>query len=284
MSKNTILVPTDFSEVANHALEHAIQVAKTFDNNIAILHVTEQGFLGGIFNKNSYDELVKEAMQSKMQTLADKCAVAGISASIHVKSGKVYKMVTEVADELKCDSIIMGTHGASGIEAIMGSNASRVMNYANQPVVVVKEDCGTKASYKHIVFPVDLSAESKQKVQWAIHLAKYYKSTIHCVAFKYNDEFLVNQLNAQVAYIENKLKDNDVASNTKWLEGNVASGVLNYAEAINADLILIMTQQDKGFSEYLLGSEAQQIVNHSGSVPVMCINPKEMGFLMNYGA
>ena len=41
MKKNTILVPTDFSEVADHALEHAIHVAKTFNNDIALLHVTD---------------------------------------------------------------------------------------------------------------------------------------------------------------------------------------------------------------------------------------------------
>ncbi|MBW7845964.1 MAG: universal stress protein, partial [Bacteroidia bacterium] len=47
--KNTILVPVDFSEIAMHALHHAADVAKHFDNNIALLYVIEEAFLSNIF-------------------------------------------------------------------------------------------------------------------------------------------------------------------------------------------------------------------------------------------
>jgi nucleotide-binding universal stress UspA family protein len=78
------------------------------------------------------------------------------------------------------------------------------------------------------------------------------------------------------------LTDNGVNFTSKeFNSGSEAEQVLMYAEAINADLILIMSQQEKGFADYLLGSAAQQIVNSSGKVPVMCINPKEVGFLVN---
>jgi len=60
-----------------------------------------------------------------------------------------------------------------------------------------------------------------------------------------------------------------------------AEDTLNYAIEISADLIIIMTQQEKGFSEFLLGSYAQQIVNHGGSVPVMCVNSASTGVILD---
>lgn len=281
MKKNTILVPTDFSEVADHALQHAIHVAKTFSNDIAVLHITDEGVLGGLFNKSSYNDLLKDAIQAKLSLCVQQCAESGITATSHIKSGKVYKAVNETAEELGCDSIIMGTHGASGFESLIGSNASKVMSGANMPVVIVKEQSDTKASYKNIVMPIDLTIESKQKVSWAIHLAKYYNSTIHLVNDKKSDEFLVTHINANRLQVSRMLDEKGVKYTSKEIDGgSLAQEVLNYAEAIDADLILIMSQQEKGFSEYILGSHAQQIVNHSGKVPVMCINPKETGYIL----
>lgn len=282
MKKNTILVPTDFSEVASHALDHAIHVAKTFNNDIAIIHVTEESLLGGLFAKGNYNDLVKDAIQIKLNECIDRCKQSGIEAASYIKAGKPYKVIPETADEIGCDSIIMGTHGASGLANFIGSNSSRVITQSNVPVVVVKEHSSTKASYKNIVMPIDLSLESKQKVKWAIHLAKYYNSTIHIISDKKSDEFLANHIQAQLAQVKTMLKENNVDyTNKEFDSGSEAEQVLMYAEAINADLILIMSQQEKGFADFLLGSAAQQIVNSSGKVPVMCINPKDVGFLVN---
>jgi len=64
-------------------------------------------------------------------------------------------------------------------------------------------------------------------------------------------------------------------------QDSFAEDTLAYADEIKADLIMIMSQQEKGFSEFLLGSYAQQIVNHSGKVPVMCINSHDTGVIID---
>lgn len=283
--KNIILVPTDFSDVAGHALDHAISVAKTFDNEIAVVHVVEENVLGNIFTKSSYADMVKESIQNKLNGIALKIESTGIKAYTHIRSGRIYKAIVEAADELGCDSIIMGTHGASGIEKIIGSNAARVINYADVPVIVIKEK-SNRLNYENIVFPLDLTIESKQKVAWAIHLAKYYKSTIHIATFKANDEFLANRVNAQLVQVERLFDEAKVKYASKILDesGNYAKQTMEYANEINADLIMIMTQQDKGVSEFFLGSYAQQIVNNATSCPVMAINPRETAFVSDYMA
>lgn len=288
--KNTILVPVDFSEIAMHALNHAVDVAKHFNNNLALLYVIEETFFSsllGLGKNEKQEEMVKEAAMGRLQKLADEIkANHGIDAGIHIKTGKIYNIAQEVVEELDCDSIIMGSNGASGLGQIIGSNSSRTIMHSKVPVIVVKSGQTTNV-YKDIVFPVDLTIESRQKVKWAVHLGKAYHSTIHIFSFETNDELLDQKIKGGIHQIEQILTENNVKYTTHIkhkLAGNFADETVNYAESINADLLLIMTQtEDKDFSEMVFGTYAQQIVNTSQRIPVMCINPNKTGMVHGWG-
>jgi nucleotide-binding universal stress UspA family protein len=281
--KNVILVPVDFSPVSENALEHAIQIAKTFDNEIALLHIVEENFFG-IGRDGIKEKMMEDALQMKLDTYVADGKEHGVLIHKHLREGKIYKTIVDMAVELGCDSIIMGTNGASGIQKIAGSNASRVISHSTVPVVVVKHK-RIGQGYKNIVLPIDLTLESKQKVSWAIHLGKKFGSVIHIISEKENDEFLANRIHANLAQVESMLDKNGVKYESHILDStaNFAKRTLQYAEDTNADLIMIMTQQEKGFSEYIIGSYAQQIVNNAGNVPVMCVNPRETGFTSEVG-
>jgi len=278
--KNIMLVPVDFSEISLNALGHASQVAKHFDNDLVLLSILEEDFLSNIFSfsKNeAKDNLAKEALLSRLNEIAkDIKSKFGINCHTVVKAGKIYKTIIETAEEFGCDCVIMGTHGASGVERVLGSNASRTISYSTMPVIVVKTDKNPNA-YKNIVFPLDLSAESKQKVKWAIHLGKSYKSTIHILTYKVGDEFLNNKLMANLRQIQNLFDEAGVAHEETLLEDNsdFARKTLEFSELKLADLIMIMTQQEdeKSIREYIIETYAQQIVNDAGNVPVFCVNP-----------
>lgn len=288
--KNTILVPVDFSDIASHALHHAAQVAKHFNNNLALLHVVEESLLPGFlsFGKdNTAAQGTAAAIQAAMQNLAnDITAKYGVQTTVVTKTGRIYKTIAETATELGCDSIIMGSNGAAGFEQVIGSNASRTISHANVPVVVVKSQSEPFRAYKNIVFPLDLTMESRQKVKWAIHIGKAYQSTVHILTYKIGDEFLDQKMDLGLRQVERLLDENNVSYKVNILEemsGSFAEETLKFAEQTDADLLMIMTQsEDKDFSEYLIGTYAQQIVNKSQKVPVMCINPSPMGFSTDY--
>ncbi|MCU0422671.1 MAG: universal stress protein [Bacteroidia bacterium] len=290
LQKNTMLVPVDFSDIAMHALNHAINVAKHFNNNLALLYVMEEAFLSGLLSlgKNEkQEELAKEAINTRLQKLADDIqAQHGISCSVHVHTGKIYHVINETTEALKCDSIIMGSNGASGLGQLIGSNASRTILESKVPVIVVKS-AQTSNVYKNIVFPVDLTLESRQKIKWAIHLGKSYQSNIQLFTFKTSDEFLNTKIQGAIHQIEAMLKENGISFNVHVadkLEDDFATETLKYAEKVQADLLMIMTQtEDKDFSEYIFGTYAQQIVNTSQKVPVMCINPTKTGVIGGWG-
>jgi nucleotide-binding universal stress UspA family protein len=282
--KNIMLVPIDFSEISLNALAHAAQIAKHFDNDLVLLSILEEDFLSNIFSFSKNDTKENLAKEALMGRLKEKAAEIqnkyGIVCKVDVRSGKIYRTVIETAEEFGCDCIIMGTHGASGTERIIGSNASRVISYSSMPVIVVKTDKNPNA-YKDIIFPLDLSSESKQKVKWAIHLGKSYKSTIHILTHNVGDEFLNNKLMANLKQIQLLLDENGISHSETVVDSSsdFARKTLDFAETKLADLIMIMTQQeDKSIREYVIETYAQQIVNDSGNVPVFCVNPSYDGF------
>ncbi len=285
-TNNNILVPTDFSEVADCALKHAIAVAKAYKNEITLMYIVEDGFLGGIFSK-SQSEIMKDAIVTKLNVKAQEIErETGIKVTTRAESGKVYKTISEIANAEKFDSIIMGSHGASGLEQIVGSNASRTIQYAEVPVVVVKSTSLGAEGYKKIVMPFDLTIESKQKLEWGINIAQKFNSEIHIVYSKSDDEYLDAKMKANIAQVKHTLEDHKVKYVMYEFKDSVldnfANEIHNYANIIKADLIVAMTHTEKGISEMIIGTLTQQLVNRANNVAVMCIHPKETAFNYDY--
>jgi nucleotide-binding universal stress UspA family protein len=272
-TNNQILVPTDFSEVANNALNHAVTIAKAFGNSITLLSIVEESFLSGLFSGNQ-SGLVKEAIEARLAKQAEELKnTYNVQVNTRVENGRVYKIIAEIAN------------GASGLEQVIGSNASRVIQYAKVPVVVVKNQ-PIREGYKRIVMPIDLSIESRQKVDWGIHVAKKFDSEIHVVYTGSSDEFTQNRINASVKNVENHLATAGVRFVSSEIEDkmleNFGTEVLSYAENMKADLILVMTHTEKNLTEMVIGTLTQQLVNRSENIPVMCIHPHETGFTYDY--
>lgn len=287
-NNNNILVPTDFSEIAHNALGHALKIADVYKNEITLLNIQDEGGLFGLFGSDEKMGLIKEAVDMKMDKLIAESAKTFPNVKINKRfeTGKIYKVITEIAEKENFDSIVMGTNGASGLQQITGSNASRVINYAKVPVVVVKDQSISNNGYEKIVLPIDLSRESRQKVSWAVHLAKRFNSVIHVIYENSSNPEVKGRIFAAVNQTQDILSENNANYIVRGLDeekyqDSFAEDTLAYASEINADLIMIMTQQEKGFSEFLLGSYAQQIVNHSGKVPVMCINSHDTGVIVD---
>ena len=263
MKATKILVPTDFSKAAECALGHAVTVVKTVGGEIVLMHVVAKR------------EDV-EAAKSEVETLAKKASEeTGIKVSGMIRVGNIFDDIANAATETEAKMIIMGTHGMKGMQYITGSYAMKVITNSKVPFIVVqlKEN---KIGYKNIVLPLNLSKDTKQKIQIAAEIAKYFSSKIHIVTPKETDEFLLNQLNRNIAYAQRFLKENGVAFETKTdagKSGNFAKDVISYSVAINADLVAIMkTESDGGFA-MLGGGFEQHLISNEAQIPVMCVNP-----------
>ncbi|MFT5155936.1 MAG: nucleotide-binding universal stress UspA family protein, partial [Bacteroidia bacterium] len=203
-----------------------------------------------------------------------------------IREGKVYTQIIEASNNMACDSIVMGFNGLTGIEHFMGSTTLRVLKSTTVPVVIIK-DQPSSTNYEKIVLPIDLTKESRQKVDWAVHVAKKYNSEIHVIMEVETDEFYMNRVKASLMQVEKILTKNNVRHVTKLLSDSeyperFGGDIIQYSEEIKADLIMIMTQKEAGVLDFFLGSFAQQVIDGTKRTPIMAINPKEMA--KNYWA
>jgi nucleotide-binding universal stress UspA family protein len=279
-STNKILVPVDFSEQSLIALEQSYNLAREYHAEITLLHVIEEaGMLAKFISKQQHDDLKKKVQKELDDLAADVEKKAKIKVNTLIAKGAVYEKITEVAEQINTTMIVMGTNGDEGIKKrFIGSNALRVVRESSAPVITIKGKHHRKGC-RNIVLPLDLSKETREKVTKAIELSRLFKgATIRVVSVLFTtDEFVVNRLTRQLGQVKTFLEKEGIECTAEIIKGikgeeTLAENILEYAQKVDGDLIMIMTQQEVDFTKYFIGSSAQEIINHS-KIPVLSIRP-----------
>lgn len=278
---NKILIPIDFSETAMLAIEHAAFTAQLFKAELVLLHVVEKhweqfNIIAPEMRVNAPDNMM-EAIERKLEeTAADIRSKYGVKSTCVTSEGTIFSEVIAVAKEHEVDLVVMGTHGTSGfVEFFIGSNAYKVVTQSECPVITVQSHA-KKLGFGDILLPIDNSVHSRQKVSYAVMLAKHFASKIHIAGlFDSNEEKEIAKFEIKLDQIEQYILKSGLVSTRKILpDVNQARSTYDYAKVVGADLIVIMTDQDEDLTGRLMGTYAQQIVNHS-KIPVMSIRPHE---------
>lgn len=270
--KPIILVPTDFTEAADTAIDHAAKVASAGGDELRLIH---------IINKDTKSKLKKageslDDLRAKMKNAADEIAAAhNIKTDFHLREGSIFTTIGDVAKEVEARLLVMGTHGVVGMQHITGAWAVKVITSSPVPLIIVQKKKIADHGYKNIVFPIDASKETKQKVIHTISIAKQFDAEVKLFASYENDEFLVNARNNNIAWAENMFRKNEVSYSLEQSEkGSFAKQTIKYASQINADLIVILTESgDVSMSEIVLGPDNEKIINNDAQIATLCINP-----------
>jgi nucleotide-binding universal stress UspA family protein len=135
-----IVVPVDFSQHTAKIAEYALYVAKCFAANVSFVHVAEGygGRYAGIAHPSIEDvenELRQQA-EKKMEHLLTDNSSESVKCTGKVLVGDVEDGIIEYATDEKADLLVIGTHGAKGLEKILlGSVTERVVKKAPCPVL-----------------------------------------------------------------------------------------------------------------------------------------------------
>src|SRR5688572_3215536 len=269
-----IVIPVDFGEQSMIALGQSYNLARLSKSEITLLHVIDDDFLKH-FQENNYEGQVRSDLKKRLDELADKVHhETGVKVNTSIRSGKIYEEIVEAAKDVNAALIVMGTMGAVGLKKrILGSNASRVVRESLCPVITIKGK-EHRFGIKHILLPLDLTKETKEKVDKAIELAQMFGSVIHVVSIvESEDEFLMNRLTRQMNQVVDFIDGTGIKCTSEFVSGgDVAEEIIQTAKRMEADLIMIMTQQEVGFKDLFISSAAQEIINNS-EIPVLSIRP-----------
>jgi nucleotide-binding universal stress UspA family protein len=262
MEKKTIIVPHDFTPVAENALAHAINTAKTTEAEIYILHVVSK----------------EKAIPEAEQKLKDIIASHGNEVKMIpvVRVGNIFDDIGDFAAEVHAELIFMGTHGQHGWQHITGSHALKVITHSTVPFIVVQEKEIKETGYDDIVVPLDLNKETKQKLAYVANIATYFKSRVHLITPDETDEFLRHQVKANIQFAVKFFHERGVEVTTKVAPNSgFDKEVVKHAVTLDADLIAIMNLNRNNMLGVITASHEQYIITNDAQIPTLIVNPVE---------
>ena len=269
----SIIVGTDFSEGSYIALELAVDVANRMACGILLVWVKREKKL---FSSDQL-ELMTNLAKDKLEALCEKHRPALKHGNMEwtIQEGRVSSTIADVAKRELAPLIVIGTNGASGFEKyVLGSTAARIVQDAPCPVLTMRQGYDFHKKLESIVVPIRVNVNSRQKVPPAAAMARIFGSKVYLLGLldlKEEESALRTYLSQSADFLEKEGVNYNIELETYT---NYCNTVLNYADTIKADLVIINTEQDKLISQFFLGTNAQQIVHHS-QIPVLCIHPED---------
>ncbi len=261
--KELILVAWDFSEKAQNALEHALQLAAINNAVVELVHIVES------------DSQI-ESCEGKLKKTIEYVAMEyGREVQYKVKKGNLFSTLGEYALEVEATLVLMGTHGIKGMQKLTGSWALKVIASSKVPFIVVQGPPRNK-QYSNIVFPIDFKKEGKEKLKWVSYLAENFKLDINILVPNTNDSIHAKNIKNNLMFAKKYLDAKSIAYNIheSQAKGSFMKQTLSFSKYIEADLIIIVITKNLGLQDYIFGADEQKIIANNQEIPVMCIQPR----------
>jgi len=140
-----ILLATDFSEFSEEAARRAADVAGHFNAKLTLLHVVEhfpEDMPVRLVPPEDVDpaKYVTERSRDRLEQLNKRIGLSGAILLVRMTPGSAKHEIIRVAEEINADLIVTGTHGHSGVSALVGSTAEGVVHGAPCEVLIVRSD------------------------------------------------------------------------------------------------------------------------------------------------
>lgn len=251
-----LLVPTDFSEYAEAALEYAAFIAKIRKSTIHILTVVH----------SVSDDEYKKAEES-LKKLKKIKFLENINVETYIKiDGEVSDKIIEAAEEVKANLILMGSQGTSTVkEILLGSNTDRVVRKSDFNVLTIKHRM-TDLKINSIVFASDFSSESNRIFSIVRTFADKFNAQIHLLKINTPTHFEPTRVSMEKInqFIENEGLSPIVGDKFKialYSDSTQELGILNYCIENEIDMVALGTHKHS-FWQLMFESTSQNIVSH----------------------
>lgn len=142
-----LLIAFDGTELAEKALEHAIDLAKASGGKVTAVNITmpwtsvAAGEVAIMFPPEDYEKSAAHEAHKRLKTAAEAAEARGVPCEIlHLSDAQPHKAIVETAAQKGCDLIVMGSHGRRGIAGLLlGSVAMKTLTHAHIPVLIYRE-------------------------------------------------------------------------------------------------------------------------------------------------
>ena len=296
----TILHPTDFSDAAVAAFRHAAHLARQHDAALHVIHVSTH--LGGDPIRDAYDaqvdtegfrKAIRAAEKAEMRALLGDVDLEGIAVTRVYEDGVApAPIILEYAAAHDVDLMVMGTHGRRGMKRFMlGSVAEEVVRHAACSVLTVRgEDDRGPDTIDRVLAPVDLAEMTEPLLHTSHEVAQSFDAQLDILHVVEPLPFPVPLLGGvtlhdllpdpedrarkQLSTLANALVDDNGPIKTHVTEGHADMAILQAADELDTDLIVIASHDMSRLEQVLLGSVTARVMRRA-ACPVLIVRLPE---------
>jgi nucleotide-binding universal stress UspA family protein len=269
-SDNVILIPTDFSSVADLAIVHGLELAQRIHGRVCLLHVYDNktGTIGHTGDAG-YQSILQDLLKCK-----ERCEQKyTINIALLIREGNLFNVVNKVVSEIKPRLMVMGTHGKQGLQHLFGSHALRVVLDSPCPVMIV-QDGFPEQGYQHVVMPVNNDADPHQMTEWVLLLWELFNAEIHLFqSLETNSDrsHLIKGITSQITGVFNEKKVTYTFTQAES-PNDFSSQVIAFANTNRSDLVITMTMPASDTTGYNFLDWHERLMFNPGRIPVMFLD------------
>ena len=282
-----IVVPTDFSPLAEAAVARAVTLARLDGAGVHLVHSMSPLIAnpyGVALPPFFWKELCQTAARrlEELRRAAEARGAPVVSTQV-LESADVLDAIASAAKAHRAELIVMGTHGRGGIQrAFLGNVCERALRTLDRPILAVKEDPETAAApIAKILLAVDFSPHSDRAVEATAALAERLSASVDVIhAFHAPADYgsfaaaLEQRIEASVRgkldAIRAQLHERRIRTAFHFRRGRPDVVIADMARQIGCQLIAMGTRGKSGLSHVLLGSVADRTLR-AAPCSVLCV-------------
>ena len=276
-----ILIPTDLSDFAGLAISFGAFFHRRLGSALTLLYANEMLVPFGPELPMGYPiENAPEARREEMDLLRQQAKkfAPGVDVETVVLTETPSRAIITTADKMNADLIVMGTHGRSGLErAFLGSVAERVLRLTDRPVLTVAPPLfpkGKEAAVRSVLCPVNFTPIAGAALNYAAKITDAFHAEL--VMLYVNDGTrppVLDRAGAELAAwiapaVRERIRYREVVTH-----GDAAARVLEIAEEVDSDLIVVGAQHRLFSDSTVIGTTTERITRFARR-PVLTVSLK----------
>jgi nucleotide-binding universal stress UspA family protein len=262
--KQSVLVPTDLTDVASKAIDQAAVIAKKGNFNVTLLHVlSEKSPASGEVEK----QLKTEALRVKELT-GEKCEIL-------LREGSVFEVTDQLTSDQSFNLIVIGTHGIHGIrQHFMGPDILKLANKVTIPLLVVQKDSPLIEKFQTVIMPVSSHKHFSKEIESILLFTTLFDTEVHLYSiqkpgYDWPEQLRKNIGDALATFELKGVRIKRVKEEQTVLSQGYAKQTLLYAESSHADFIsMISAPSDEYY--YFADADKEALLLNELRLPVLC--------------
>lgn len=260
------LVPVDFTDEARSATRLALDLAKANNGSVYLLHVVGKTS-EKVAARNQFSDFIDPFSEEEKEFLTTK-----------VIEGDIFNDIGKAGDILKAALIVMGTHGAQGMQKVFGSRAVKLISSSATPFLITQGKRDVE-KIKNIVMPFSFAKESIQITNFVAAIAKKFNATIHLCGFHDKDDWLDAKTKSNQLVVRRALDEMNASYEIAHLPPSKSynQDLVDFAKSIDADMFAAAY-----FKEGVLptpNSFIQGMIENKLNLPLLTVNAEELSVI-----